>query len=198
MLTVLRAVVDKCFHVFAADLAQASDLHARNLPRPEQGIGGRSADAKFLGKFVRAQKFLGFLGLWMWDHQRSSSSLAAATLRSRGRVPVRLGLFRSVRSRLYAWCRGQLPRRMPGPYGPIYSRCVLDDTQRFSKHKCLNLEPAPLPLSPRQLQPLGAALGQQGAELQPVQFSYLRAEGQTSLSTQPGQSGWRALQTRRP
>jgi hypothetical protein len=50
--------------VFAADLAQAADLHARNLPRPEQGISGRSADTEFSGELVRAQESFGFFSLW--------------------------------------------------------------------------------------------------------------------------------------
>jgi hypothetical protein len=53
-------------------------------------------------------------------------------------------------------------------------------------------------LGSRQLQPLGTVLGQQGAELQTVQFLYSRAEGQISLRVQFGQSGLRDLHVRRP
>src|SRR5215212_1447746 len=72
MLTVLHTGLDECFHIFAADLAQASDLHARNLPRPEQGIGGRPAYAEFLGELFRAQEFLGLFGLWVRKHPGTS------------------------------------------------------------------------------------------------------------------------------
>jgi hypothetical protein len=62
---------------------------------------------------------------------------------------VRLGLFRSVLSRLYACYRGQLPRRMPGPSGPKYSRYVPYDTQwHFGKQE-QKRSLFPLPLDPR-------------------------------------------------
>jgi hypothetical protein len=51
------------------------------------------------------------------------------------------------------------------------------------------------PLDSRPFQPLGAAFGQQGTELDVL---YYRADGQISFRMQFGQSGLRALHVRRP
>src|SRR5215204_462839 len=53
-------------------------------------------------------------------------------------------------------------------------------------------------LCSNQFQPLGSVFGQEGVELQTVQFLYSRAEGQISFRMQFGQSGLRALHVRRP
>src|SRR5215213_8509172 len=108
MLAVLHTGLDECFHIFAADLAQASDLHARYLSRPEHRIGAGSADAQFTGELFRAQEFLGFFGLWVRKHPGTS---LAATLplhlvpgscpRAARVVPLRL-------PRPYTFCPGRV------------------------------------------------------------------------------------------
>ena len=74
--------------------------------------------------------------------------------------------------------------------------CILLGTQPFINAIAQSCPQHPL--GSHQLQPLGTVLGQQGAELQNVQFLYSPAEGQISFRVQFGQSGLRDLHVRRP
>src|SRR5829696_4198852 len=143
MPTVLHTGLDECFHIFAADLAQSSDLQARNLPRPEQGIGGCPAYAEFLGELFRAQEFPGFFGLWVRKHPGTSMEATLPLHLVSGLCPraarvVPLGSLLALR-----FLSGSaVPRRIPGPNGPIYSVCAHKDTLRY--HETQDPKQAPL------------------------------------------------------
>src|SRR5215204_3822399 len=81
--------LDEGDYVAAANLPQTPDLHARNLPRPQQVIGGRAAHAELSGELFCAQEFLGSFGLRVRKHPDTSVAVSLPLSRwCRGRVPA--------------------------------------------------------------------------------------------------------------
>ena len=125
LIAALEPLLDELLYIGMPNFSQASDTNGGDSSRGEKLVRVGATKPEVLAHLVGAHQIFSWFGLCVWEHPDTFhvGSFTTATLRCRGRVPVRFGLFRLVISRLYpiALVSRRRPRCVPGPNGPIFS-----------------------------------------------------------------------------